>query len=108
MAAVLTITDTGVDTGVATTTTTQIPLDNKEKFITVYVVQASGDCAGGVLTVQCSADNSVWFNTGDTITLSSGFSLATSFGPFAAKHARLIVSTASSIASTADIVVQAK
>jgi len=94
--------DTGVDAN-ATTTTTVLHVEDNTK-IAFHVVAASGAHTTHVITLQCSLDNSNWFDTSSTIT---GVGLLENIDT-TCHFARLKVTTNEGGASTVDTIIQAK
>jgi len=101
------LTITGLDSGSVDTASTSVKTGSNTVF-TIYIKQASGTITNAVIMLQCSHDNDAWFKTTETITMSNTNNRAFSIGPIAADYMRVMVSTASSGASTADIIIQAK
>ena len=102
------LTVTGINSGSADTVSTSANIPSGTR-VTVFISEASGNCVGADLMLQVSHDNSTWYDTdartgvlaariNDTFTLTS----------FAADYIRLIVKTASDVASTIDVIMQVK
>ena len=93
---------TGVDAN-ATTTTVSLHVDDNKK-VAFHVVAATGSHATHVITLQCSLDDSNWFDTSSTITglgVVNNVDIITHF-------VRLKVTTNEGSASTVNIIIQAK
>lgn len=91
-----------LNTGVLNSVTASIDVSN---FFDVgfQVIEATGTIAGAVVTLQTSVDNTNWFSTSITVSAEGAADTTTSF-----QWIRFIVSTASTIASTADVTVERK
>jgi len=94
---------TGLNTGVLNSTSGAEEIQDISDLI-VNVVQASGNIAGAVITVEQSVNGSTWVTTGVTII---GAALSANI-VICAQYMRLRVSTASGVASTATCTIQGK
>ena len=100
-----------LNTGLLASTSSAISIPTKTSIFTIYIRQRSGTLAGTNILVQCSDDsNKNWCFTNDfsSVVAIGVTDYAFTIGPMAADFIRLYVSTASGIASTADITIQAK
>lgn len=94
--------ETGVDAN-ATSTTASLHVEDNKK-VAFHVVAATGTHATHIITLQCSLDNSNWFDTASTITglgVVNNVDIITHF-------VRLKVTTNEGGASTVDIIIQGK
>ena len=97
------ITISGLNTGVLNTVSTGQDISDISNLV-VNVVQATGNIAGAVITIEKSVDNATWVSTGVTIAaaaLSAEVVISTQW-------VRLKVTTASGAASTANCIIQGK
>ena len=92
----------GIDAN-ATTTTTTLHVDDNNK-VAFHVVAATGSHATHVITLQCSLDDSNWFDTSSTIT---GVGVVTNVD-VSTHFVRLKVTTNEGSASTVNIIIQGK
>ena len=92
-----------LNTGVLNSTTSSFDVSPFTSFV-VSVVQSSGTITGSVVTIQTSLNGSDWFDSVNTV---AGELLSGTFN-IVAKYMRLKVTTASAIASTADILIRAR
>ena len=95
----------GYLTGVINTKSGSVKIPAGAKILTVYVIENVGDITGLVLEIECSPDNTNWFETEDAITARAnrnGF--AFSFAMNAGDFVRITVATAATDGtSTADL-----
>ena len=96
------VADTAVDANAASTTTVLHIEDNNK--IAYHVVAASGTHATHVITLQCSLDNSNWFDSASTIT---GLGVVNNVD-ITSHYVRLKVTTLEGGVSTVNTIVQAK
>ena len=93
----------GLNTGVLNTVSAGQDISDISNLV-VNVVQATGNIAGAVITIEKSVDNATWVSTGVTIAaaaLSAEVVISTQW-------VRLKVTTASGAASTANCIIQGK
>lgn len=93
----------GLNTGVLNTVSAGQDISDISNLV-VNIVQATGNIAGAVITIEKSVDNATWVSTGVTIAaaaLSAEVVISTQW-------VRLKVTTASGAASTANCIIQGK
>ena len=93
----------GLNTGVLDTLSSVFNVSPFSAFV-LSVIEASGTITGSVITVQVSVNNTDWYDSAVTVAgelISSTFSNVT-------RYMRLKVTTASAIASTANILIRGR
>jgi len=93
----------GFNTGVLNTVSSAFDV-SRHKYICVQVVQASGTITGAVVTVDKSNDGTNWVLSSSTVSAAN----LTDNIQVTSTYVRLNVTTASAVASTANVTIQCK